>query len=231
MRTSRRVARRGRRASVKASQATAKEARSVRPPLRWAASIGQMPPLLGVGVGADDDAVARRCPRSIARRVRSGSASTVVRRRWAGLRVLRRRMRGRMRADGRPAAGDCVRERDERRRRRALLGGGVRRRRPRVPGDRAGAGAGRSRARGGRRDLGALARRGRGRPGSASRRRRSTRRSPRPRPTRRRGRRRPTRPGRWCRCWRRCGRTSWSATSSRWRRRWPRRWRGCGGRR
>ncbi len=58
VRTSRPVARRGRRASVKASQAIAKEARSVRPPLRWAASIGQMPPERRVGVGADDDRVA-----------------------------------------------------------------------------------------------------------------------------------------------------------------------------
>ena len=56
--TSRRVARRGRLAPVKASQARAKVATLVRPPLRWAASIGQMPPLSRSRVGADDDAVA-----------------------------------------------------------------------------------------------------------------------------------------------------------------------------
>ena len=47
VRTSRRVARRGRLAPVYSSQARAKLATLVRPPLRWAASIGQTPPELG----------------------------------------------------------------------------------------------------------------------------------------------------------------------------------------
>ena len=55
-RSSRSVARRARLARAKRSQARAKERKSVRPPQRWAASIGQTPPL-AVDVGADDDVV------------------------------------------------------------------------------------------------------------------------------------------------------------------------------
>ena len=60
--------------AAKRSHARAKEMKLVRPPWRWAASIGQTPPR-PVGVGADDDLVARGCPRASPRACAAGRQS------------------------------------------------------------------------------------------------------------------------------------------------------------
>src|SRR6185436_18624850 len=78
MRSSRGVARRARRAFAKRSYACANETKLVRPPQRWAASIGHTPPARSEY--APTMISLERIPSSMARRVRTGRPSIARRR-------------------------------------------------------------------------------------------------------------------------------------------------------